>query len=44
MLCNKKGPNQAKDFINMVCGTLKGLWMISDKIVDFQFLVKFDRS
>ena len=28
----------------MVCGTLQGLWMISDKIVDFQFLVKFDRS
>ena len=28
----------------MVCVTLEGLWMISDKIVDFRFFVKFQMS
>ena len=28
----------------MVSITLEGLWMISDRIVDFQFFVKFHRS
>ena len=42
-----KVPNQAKfdlDFIKMVSITLEGLWMVSDKIYDFQFFVKFHRS
>ena len=43
-LCIKKAPKQAKDLINMVSGTLKGLWMVADGIVDFRFFVKFDRS
>ena len=25
----------------MVCVTLEGLWMVSDRIVDFRFFVKF---
>ena len=40
-------PNQAKiyqDLIKMVSITLEGLWMVSEKIFDFQFLVKFNRS
>ena len=44
---SKNGPNQAKiyhDFIKMVSITLEGLWMVSDKIVDFRFLVKFHWS
>ena len=44
LLCVKKAPNQAKDLINMVYVTLEGLCMVSDKIVDFRFFVKFDRS
>ena len=32
------------DQINMVCVTLEGLWMVSDRIVDFRFIVKFYRS
>ena len=43
----KKVPNQAKieqDFIKMVSITLEGLWMVSDRIVDFQFFLKFHRS
>ena len=28
----------------MVSSTLEGLWMVSDRIVDFQFFVKFHRS
>ena len=28
----------------MVSITLKGLWMVSDRIVNFQFFVKFHRS
>jgi len=40
----KKAPNQAKDLINMVCVTLEGLWMVSDRIVGFRFFIKFDRS
>ena len=42
-LCIKTAPNQAKDLINMVCVTLEELWMLSDRIVDFRFLIKFDR-
>ena len=44
---SKKVPNQAKidlDFIKIVSITLEGLWMVSDRIVDFQFFVKFHRS
>ena len=43
----KKTPNQTKiypDFIKMVSITLERLWMFSDRVVDFQFLVKFHRS
>ena len=28
----------------MVGVTLEGLWMVSDRIVDFRFFIKFDRS
>ena len=44
---SKKAPNQAKiyqDLIKMVSITLEGLWMFSDRIVDFQFFIKFLRS
>ena len=44
---SKKVPNQAKielDFIKMVSITLEGLWMVSDRIVDFPFFLKFHRS
>ena len=44
---SKKVPNQAKidlDFIKIVSITLEGLWMVSDRIVDFRFFVKFHRS
>ena len=44
---SKKVPNQAKiylDFIQMVSTTLEGLWMVSDRIVDFRFFIKFHRS
>ena len=33
----KKAPNQAKDLIKMVSVTLEELWMVSDRIADFQF-------
>ena len=38
---SKKNPNQAKDHINIVSDTLEVLRMISDRIVDFRFFVKF---
>ena len=44
---SKKAPNQAKiyqDLIKKVSITLEGLWMLSDRIVDFQFLIKFQMS
>ena len=44
---SKKVHNQAKidqDFMKMVSITLQGFWMVSDRIVDFRFLVKFYRS
>jgi len=44
MLCIKKAPNPAKDLINMVSVTLEGLRMVSDRIVDFRFFIKFHRS
>ena len=28
----------------MVCVTLEGLWMVCDRIVDFPFFIKFDKS
>ena len=43
----KSAPNQAKiyqDLIKMVSITLEGLWMVSDRIVNFRFFVKFHRS
>jgi len=45
--CYLSTPNQAKiyqDLMKMVSSTLEGLWMVSDRIVDFQFFVKFHRS
>ena len=39
----QKNPNQAKDLINIVCVTLEALWMVSDRIVDFRFVIQFDR-
>ena len=42
-LCIKKDCNQAKDLINMVSVTMEGLWMVSDRIIDFRFFVKFHR-
>ena len=44
---SKKVYNQAEiyqDFIKRVSITLEGLWMVSDRIVHFQFFVKFHRS
>ena len=44
---HQKAPNQATiypELIKMVSITLEGLWMFSDRIVDFQFFVKFHRS
>ena len=43
-LCIKKASNHAKDHINMVCVTLEGLWMDSDRNIDFQFFLKFHSS
>ena len=43
----KKVPNQAKidpNFKKMVSITLDGLWMVTDRIDDFQFFVTFHRS
>ena len=43
---SKKVPNPAKidlDFIKLVSITLEGLWMVSDRIVDFRFFIKFHR-
>ena len=43
----KNVPNQAKiyqDFIMTVSFTLEGLWMVSDRIIDFLIFVKFHRS
>ena len=45
--CIKKAPNQAKiyqDLIKMVSVTLEKLWLVSDRIADFRFFVKFHRS
>ena len=44
MLCIKTASNQATDLIKMVSVTLEELWMVSDRIVDFQFFFKFHRS
>ena len=44
---HQKAPNQAKiyqDLIKTVSVTLEGLCMVSDKILDFRFFVKFHRS
>ena len=43
----KKAPYQAKiyqDLIKMMSVTLERLWLVSDRIVDFRFFVKFYRS
>ena len=45
--CIKNVAKQAKidqDLIKMVSITLEGLWMVSDRIVNFQFFIKFHRS
>ena len=42
--CIKKAPNKATidlDLIKIVSITLEGLWMFSDRIVDFQLLSNF---
>ena len=41
---HQKVPNQAKDLINMVSVTLEGLWIVSDRIVDFRFFLKLHIS
>ena len=44
---HQKTPNQAKiyqDFIMTVSFTVEGLWMVSDRIVDFRFFIKFHMS
>ena len=41
---HQKTPKKEKNLINIVSVTLEVLWMISDRIVDFQFFVKFHRS
>ena len=40
----KKAPNRVKHFIKMMSVTPVGLWMVSYRIVDFRFFVKFHRS
>ena len=40
----KKAPSQGKDLINIVSVTPEELWMVSYRIVDFRFFVKFHRS
>ena len=37
-------PRFYQDLVKMVSITLEGLWMVSDRIVDFPFFVKFHRS
>ena len=44
LVIHKKAPKQAKDLIKTVSVTLEGLWMVSDRIVDSRFFVKFHRS
>ena len=44
---HQKAPNQGKiyhDLMKIVSITLEGLWMFSDRIVDFQFFMKFHMS
>ena len=43
-LCMKKDPKHGEDQINMMSVPLEVLWMISTRIVDFQFFVKFHNS
>ena len=40
----KKAPHQTKHLIKIVSVTLEGLWMVCDRIADFEFFVKFQRS
>ena len=40
----KKEAKIDQDFIKMVSITLEGLWMVSERIVDFRFFIKFHRS
>ena len=44
LVMHQKNPNEAKDHINIVSVTLEVLRMISDRIVDFPFFVKFHKS
>ena len=47
LVIHQKAPNQAKiyqDLNKKVNVTLEGLCMVSDKILDFWFFVKFHRS
>ena len=44
---DQKAPNQAKicqDLIKIVSITLEKLWLVSVKIFDFQFFIKFHMS
>ena len=37
LVIHHKAPNEAKHFIKIVGVTVEGLWMVSDRIVDFLF-------
>ena len=41
---SKKLLIKQKNLINSVSVTMERLWMVSDRIVDFRFFFKFDRS
>ena len=46
-LSMKKDPNKSKiyqDLIKMMSVTLERLWLVSDRIVNFRFFVKFHMS
>ena len=47
LVIHKKAPYQAKiyqDLIKMMSVTLERLWLVSDRIVEFRFFVKFHMS
>ena len=46
LVMHQKAPNKAKidqDLIKMVSITLKKLWMVSDRIVNFQFFCQISQ-
>ena len=44
LVIHQKSFESRKDLIKMVNVTLEGLWMVSERIVDFRFSVKFHMS